>query len=66
MIEPTKFIENVDRLKYLKILDLMRRATANGTHPEVAEAISKDWHPLVTIQPDGQIEFVIQRREEGR
>lgn len=38
-----------------RLLDLLRRATANGTHQEVAEAIAIDWSPLISFNKDGEI-----------
>ena len=57
------FLKKVEHSKYEKLLDLMRRATANGTHSEVAAAVSADWHPLTIIDAEGNIGFKIQRRD---
>ncbi len=41
------------------ILDLIRRACANGTHRKVAEALSVDWNPDILIDQKGKATFKI-------
>jgi hypothetical protein len=53
-----EIIQNLDRAKYERVLDLIRRATANGTHVDVAKAIARDWFPLCRIDAKGKIEIV--------
>lgn len=60
MEAPAKLMQDIHEAKRDRILDLIRRATANGTHKEVAEAIAKDWMPLVSITSNGEIEIQVQ------
>ena len=53
------FVKKVEYEKSKKLLDLMRQATANHTHVEVAMVVAKDWHPIIVIDADGKIEIVI-------
>jgi hypothetical protein len=46
--------------KVTKLLDLMRRATANGTHRAVAEAIARDWEPRMAVDREGTISILIE------
>mgnify|MGYP001606648243 CR=1 FL=1 len=59
---PTNFLNKVELRKQEELLDLMRRATANGTQVEVATAVAKDWHPIIVVDADGKINFVIGDR----
>lgn len=43
--------------KVNKVLDLIRRACANGTAREVATAIADDWSPAIEIDSDGRAHF---------
>jgi hypothetical protein len=54
-------LDKIKAAKYAKILDLMRRATANGTHEEVARAIAEDWFPLMRVDEKGVLSFKIDR-----
>ena len=45
----------IEKMKLDKVLDLMRRATANGTHKEVAAVIAAHWNPPVSIMADGKM-----------
>lgn len=47
--------DKFDEAKYEFILDAMRRATANGTHAEVARALAADWNPSFEIGKDGSV-----------
>jgi hypothetical protein len=44
-----------------KILDLIRRACANGTAREVAEALANDWSPTIEIDANGRTTFIIRK-----
>jgi hypothetical protein len=46
-------------LKTEKLLDMIRRASANGTAKEVAAAIAPDWIPIIEIDEQGKAEVVI-------
>lgn len=59
MKERSALLEDIHRAKRDRILDLIRRATANGTHQEVAEALARDWTPLITINKLGQVVIMI-------
>lgn len=48
----------LETAKVNRLLDLMRRATANGTHREVAEAIARDWNPAAHVDPAGKVHFI--------
>lgn len=63
---PAALIEATNREKRNKLLDLLRRATANGTSEEVADAIAQDWFPLCQIGANGKIEFLIGAAPQGR
>lgn len=39
--------DKFDEAKYEFILDAMRRATANGTHAEVARAVGRRLEPIL-------------------
>lgn len=47
--------DKFDEAKYEFILDAIRRATANGTHTEVARALSADWNPAFQVEKDGSV-----------
>lgn len=47
--------------KYEKLLDLLRRATANGTHVEVAGAIAVNWEPSYYVDGDGKLMVKVSR-----
>ncbi len=51
--------------KRIKLLDLIRRACANSTHAEVADAIARDWCPLYKVLPDGSIDVAITEPAHG-
>ncbi len=41
--------------KRAMLLDMLRRATANGSHKEVAETILADWFPMLTVDSAGRV-----------
>lgn len=55
----------IDKAKRERLLDMLRRATANGSHQEVAAAIVLDWFPLLQIEPNGNIKILIGGRDTG-
>lgn len=59
MVDRAKLVEDIHRAKVARILDLIRRATSNGTHAEVAEALARDWSPLCVIGTMGQVSVFI-------
>lgn len=50
---------NLDNEKVGFILDLIRRACANGTHRQVAEVLAYDWNPPIIIDEKGKSTFKI-------
>lgn len=66
MTDRAKMVQDIHRAKRDRILDLIRRATANGTHEQVAEAIARDWFPLCSIGPSGLISILISDLSPSR
>lgn len=61
VLSPENMHDLLDRFKEAKrarLVDLIRRAAANGTAEEVAAAILPDWSPTTRIRPDGSIEVL--------
>ena len=54
-----KMPQFIEHMKIEKLIDLLRRATANNTHKEVAVAIAKDWNPLFKVNEKGKIEIIV-------
>lgn len=55
----TAQLETIEKAKLAKLLDLIRRAAANGTSVEVAEAILQDWYPKCRVDPHGRVEILL-------
>lgn len=55
----TELLAAIHKAKRDRLLDLIRRATANGTHAEVAEAIARDWQPICQVGPTGGVTVLI-------
>jgi hypothetical protein len=51
--------DKIEQAKREKLIDLLRRATANGSHHEVAEGILLDWNPLIDVDHQGNITVLI-------
>lgn len=47
-------------LRYEKLLDLIRRACANGTAKEVAAAVAVDWIPTIEIDGNGKATVLVE------
>ena len=52
-------MDNFLTLKEEKLLDLIRRACANGTAREVAVGIAVDWCPTIEIDENGKASVVM-------
>lgn len=48
-------MDEFQQAKRAKLLDLLRRATANGTHQQVVDAIMPDWCPAFKVDAKGKI-----------
>lgn len=53
-------IDEFEQVKRATLLDLLRRATANGTHVQVADVIARDWTPRGRINPDGSLTVILR------
>lgn len=59
-------IEEINFLKYDKLVDILRRVVANPNNiKEVAERIALDWNPVVRIESDGKITIVVGHKSNG-
>jgi len=52
--------------KYAMLLDMLRRATANGTHEKVASTILADWFPMCTVDAHGRVGVKLSDGEQGQ
>lgn len=59
MTDRAGLLQDIHRAKRDRLLDLIRRATANGTHEQVAEAIARDWNPLCVVGKTGLVTAMI-------
>lgn len=56
---PYEFLERMEKFKREKLLDIIRRVTANpGNAEDAANAIALDWFPKFQVKPDGKIDLV--------
>ncbi len=59
-------MDEFQEAKRTRLLDLLRRATANGTHQEVAEAIARDWNPAFVVDTKGKITIKVSDSSSTR
>ncbi len=58
--------QEIENAKHRKLLDLLRRASANGTLYEVVAAIAKDWDPPTRIDGQGNLSIVMMDRDTAQ